>query len=236
MEIFYIVKNISFKFLRKFPMSLIFTENIRFLAKEYDLTIAEFAEKIGEKPSRLTDVLNGKQRPPFDIVEKILEVFDVDANWLIMGKKNNSTNNDSVEEFALVPFYDVEISAGFGRNNSDIYEPISHFAYRKDWLKQKRLHIDKLISTSISGDSMEPTIPDSSIILIDTSRYQPRDGHIYVLRNGDTYWVKRLQIQPDGKLVLISDNNFYPPMTLDLKRDADVEIIGQVVNVSKELF
>ena len=218
-------------------MSSVFTENIRFLAKKYNLTNAEFAEKIGEKPSRLTDVLNEKQRPPFDIVEKILEIFSVDANWLITGKKNNSIEGNAFnEEFVLVPFYDVEISAGFGRSNSDTHEPTSHFAYRKEWLKQKRLYIDNLISTSISGDSMEPTIPDSSVILIDTSRHQPRDGHIYVLRNGDTYWIKRLQIQPDGKLVLISDNSFYPPMTLDLKKDSDVEIIGQVVNISKELL
>lgn len=219
-------------------MSSIFTENIRFLAKKYNLTNTEFAERIGEKPSRLTDVLNGKQRPPFDIVEKILESFEVDANWLITGKKIISANDENFfsEEFALVPFYDVEISAGFGRDNHDVYEPTSYLAYRQDWLKQQRLYVKNLVSTCISGDSMEPTIPDSSTILIDKSRYQPRDGHIYVLRSGDTYWVKRLQIQPNGKLVLISDNGFYPPMILDLNVDSDVEIVGQVVNVSKELL
>lgn len=219
-------------------MSLIFTENIRLLAKENNLTNAEFAEKIGEKPSRLTDVLNGKQRPPFDIVEKILEVFDVDANWLIMGKRNNSISqkNAFFDEFVLVPFYDVEISAGFGRDNSDVYQPTRYLAYRKDWLNIQRLNAEDLVSTRISGDSMEPSVPDNSTILIDKSRHHPRDGHTYVLRNGDTYWVKRLQIQPNGKLVLISDNSFYPPMILDLAVDSDVEIVGQVVNVSKELL
>lgn len=219
-------------------MSLIFTENIRSLAKELNLTNAEFADKIGEKPSRLTDVLNGKQRPPFDMVEKILESFNVDANWLITGRRNNSIYNESFfsNDFALIPFYDVEISAGFGRDGDDAYEPVSYLAYRKDWLKQQRLYVSNLVSTRISGDSMEPTIPDGSTILIDKSRYQPRDGHIYVLRSGSTYWVKRLQIQPSGKLVLISDNAFYPPMTLDLRVDSDVEIVGQVVNVSKELL
>ena len=68
-------------------MSLIFTGNIRELLAKEDLTIVEFADLIDEKVSRVNDVLSGKQRPPFDMVEKILSKFDVDANWLISGKK-----------------------------------------------------------------------------------------------------------------------------------------------------
>ena len=51
-------------------MSLIFTGNIRELLAKEELTIAEFADLIDEKVSRVNDVLSGKQRPPFDMVEK----------------------------------------------------------------------------------------------------------------------------------------------------------------------
>ena len=45
-------------------MSLIFTGNIRELLAKEELTIAEFADLIDEKVSRVNDVLSGKQRPP----------------------------------------------------------------------------------------------------------------------------------------------------------------------------
>lgn len=220
-------------------MSLIFRENIRHLINEMDVSISEFAEKIGEKASRLNDVLQGKQRPPFDLIEKIINSLEVDANWLITGKgfsgiseKNNSEK--SSEDFAFIPFYEAEISAGLGRNN-DSHTPTKHLAFRRDWLKAKGLYEKDLVTATATGDSMGDTIPNGSTMLIDTSRTNTRDGLIYVIRSQDTFWVKRIQRQLDGSLLLISDNETYPPMSLDLRINEDVQIIGQVVYISKDV-
>ena len=56
-----------------------------------------------------------------------------------------------------------------------------------------------------------------------------------MIRSSDILWVKRIQQQIDGSLLLISDNTAYPPMPLNLKDHPDIEVIGQVVNVSKDL-
>lgn len=204
-----------------------------------DVSISEFAEKIGEKASRLNDVLQGKQRPPFDLIEKIINSLEVDANWLITGKgfsgvigKNNSET--SSEDFAFIPFYEAEISAGLGRHN-DSHTPSKHLAFRRDWLKAKGLYEKDLVTATATGDSMGDTIPNGSTMLIDTSRTNTRDGLIYVIRSHDTFWVKRIQRQLDGTLLLISDNETYPPMTLDLRVNEDVQIIGQVVYISKDV-
>lgn len=219
-------------------MSLIFRENLRSLIDELSESISDFAEKIGEKPSRLSDVLLGKQRPPFDLIEKIINVFDVDANWLITGKgeKNVEKNisEDNSEIFALIPFYEAEISAGFGHQN-DISTPSKYLAFRKDWLKAKGFCEKDLVAATVAGDSMGETVPNGCTMLIDTSRTNTRDGLIYVIRSSDTFWVKRIQRQLDGSLLLISDNETYPPMTLDLRTHDDVQIIGQVVYISKDV-
>lgn len=226
-------------------MSLIFRENIRHLIEQMDVSISEFAEKIGEKSSRLNDVLQGKQRPPFDLIEKILTNLDIDANWLITGKgssginpTNNSKKNQEVDidsEFALIPFYEAEISAGFGYIN-DNHIPSKHLAFRKDWLKTKRLPEKDLVAATATGDSMGATVPNGCTMLIDTSQTNPRDGSIYVIRSSDTFWVKRIQRQLDGTLLLISDNEAYPSMNLDLREHENVQIIGQVVYVSKDVY
>lgn len=225
-------------------MSLIFTRNIREIISAKNLTIAEFAEAIDEKPSRVNDVLSGKQRPPFDMVEKILSTFEVDANWLISGKSSDLQNNSNLDaeqfsdetDFAYIPMYDVEVSAGYGTDAYGAIEPLTHLAFRKDWLRGRGLHARSLNIVTARGDSMEPTISHKDSLLVDTSKNIPRDGHIYVIRSSDTLWVKRIQRQLDGTLLLISDNDTYPAMNLNLKDHHDIEIIGQVVNVSKEIY
>ena len=82
---------------------------------------------------------------------------------------------------------------------------------------------------------MEPTISSKDTLLVDTSKTNPRDGHIYVIRSSDVLWVKRVQRQIDGNLLLISDNVTYPSMPLALAEHPDIQIIGQVVQVSKDL-
>lgn len=82
---------------------------------------------------------------------------------------------------------------------------------------------------------MEPTINNKDTLLVNTANNKPRDGQIYIIRSSDSLWVKRIQRQVDGGLLLISDNDAYPPMELKLKDHPDIEVIGQVVNVSKDL-
>lgn len=222
-------------------MSLIFTGNIRKILSEKDLTIAEFAESIGEKVSRINDVLNGKQRPPFDMVEKILTKFDVDANWLITGRNSSDLktvggrNYSETGDYAYIPMYDVSVSAGNGAVAYGEAEPTTHLAFRKDWLKARGLFAKDLNCVTARGDSMEPTISSGDTLLVDTAKTNPSDGGIYVIRSSDVLWVKRIQRQIDGSLLLISDNQTYPPMPLTLSDHPDIQVIGQVVQVSKDL-
>ena len=220
-------------------MSLIFIGNIRQIISDNNMTISDFAEIIGEKASRVNDVLSGKQRPPFDMVEKILNCFDVDANWLISGKERlknrNISNFVENDDYAYIPVYDVEASAGNGAAAWGVTIPVTRLAFRKDWLTLRGLYEKDLSIITARGDSMEPTINSRDTLLVDTSKTRPRDGQIYVIRSSDILWVKRIQQQIDGSLLLISDNDAYPPMSLTLSDHPDIQVIGQVVQVSKDL-
>ena len=211
-------------------------EKIRQVIEFNKITIDEFAEKIGEKPTRLKDVLRGKQRPPLEMIQSIVEIFQIDANWLI-GKGRNFHLEGEIDkdEYAYIPMYDVEVSAGNGAAAYGVAEPANHLAYRKDWLKLRGLFAKDLNCVTARGDSMEPTIHSKDTLLVDTSKNNPRDGQIYVIRSGDTLWVKRIQKQIDGSLLLISDNDTYPPMLLMLADHPDIQVIGQVIQISKDL-
>lgn len=211
-------------------------DRIRQVIELNKITIDEFAEKIGEKPTRLKDVLREKQRPPLEMIQSIVEKFQVDANWLI-GVGGNFHQSGTVNEgdYDYVPMFDVEVSAGNGAAAYGATEPAMHLAFRKDWLKSRGLFAKDLNCVVARGDSMEPTINSKDTLLVDTSKTNPRDGQIYVIRSSDVLWVKRIQRQLDGSLLLISDNTTYPPMPLALADHPDIQVIGQVVQISKDL-
>jgi len=49
------------------------------------LSVAKVAQMLDEKESRVRSVVYGKQRVPEDFLIKFVQVFQVDANWLLLG-------------------------------------------------------------------------------------------------------------------------------------------------------
>lgn len=162
-----------------------------------------------------------------------LHELGFDVNYIITGQKVNR-DETIIDEFAKIPVYDVEASAGHGSffNNENI---LYHMAYRKEWLKNRGLTTSKLGVIIVNGDSMQPTLNDRESILINFAETTPKDGHIYVVRSDDVLWVKRVQRLPNNKILLISDNPFYPAMTLNLEQD-NLQVIGKVVNSSRNFY
>lgn len=162
-----------------------------------------------------------------------LHELGFDVNYIITGQKV-SRDESANDDFAKIPVYDVEASAGHGSffNNENI---LYHMAYRKEWIRNRGLNIKDLGIIVIKGDSMEPTLNDRESILINQAETEPKDGHIYVVRSDDVLWVKRVQRLPNHQVLLISDNKFYPPIMIDLKAD-DFQVIGKVVNSSRNFY
>jgi len=149
---------------------------------------------------------------------------------------NDERNNyyTFLEEFALIPGYRVQVSAGHGALTQGEMEPCRHLAFRRKWLKWRGFAEKDLAIVWSKGDSMEPTISNNDTLVVHLGRTRPVDGHIYVVRNDDQLWVKRLQVRPDA-WVLISDNTIYPPMTIKKHEQHTFEVIGQVVHISHDV-
>lgn len=140
-----------------------------------------------------------------------------------------------LEEFALIPGYRVQVSAGFGSINDEAGSPCRHLAFRRKWLTYRGLNERHLVVVWAKGDSMEPTIANNNTLLINTADTKPNDGNMYVIRQDDLLWVKRVQIQPTGSWVLISDNSTYPPMVIPKDDLHNFEVLGRVVHIAKDV-
>ena len=121
-----------------------------------------------------------------------------------------------------VEIHEVAASAGDGILIEDA--PVKgHLAFQRDWLKSHSIDPARCTVIGISGNSMEPTLPDGCSILVDHARQTRRRGRIYVLQTDDGLMVKRAGREKSG-WQLISDNPYWPPAVWP----DDAAIIGEV--------
>lgn len=141
---------------------------------------------------------------------------------------------DFTEEFALIPGYRIQVSAGHGSLNPDQIEPTRHLAFRRKWLKYRGFKETDLAIVWAKGDSMEPTIHNNDTLVVHLGRDKPSDGHIYIFRNGDELFVKRYQSML-GTWRLISDNSYYRDLDIPKEEQHQFEVVGQVVHIAKDI-
>lgn len=208
------------------------------LRSEIDrIGVSELARKTGFARNSLYN-WSDKGNIPLDKLF-ILVQYGVDINFVLFNGQvdQNIEQNFTSGEFGLIPVRDdIEVSAGDGAVIDSEEKSKYCLAFRNDWLKSRGLKVKDLYVVFARGDSMEPTLSDRDSLLVNTAEKDPQDGHIYVIRSGNTLWVKRIQKLLNGTLLLISDNKLYPPMQLDLSDNCDIEVIGKVVNSSKNFY
>lgn len=203
-----------------------------------------FAKRAGFNESLIRKYLSGASTPLIEKAGELAQALKVDLNWLATGKgamRPSSIQSQPfaprtapmpadesvMDNFALVSLYNVEASAGHGAVVDEEQE-ISQLAFRKKWLKNKNLRQDKLALIKARGDSMEPTLSDGDLLLVDTSIEKIIDDAIYVIQTDHHLVVKRLQQSFDCSLSIISDNPRYNQQRLDPEQARGLKIAGRV--------
>lgn len=213
------------------------SERFRYERKRLNLSQESLGNLIDVSESTIKRWESGASIPSDKLTLCAEHGFDI--IFILLGRKMSEIleNTDPFEdEFDLVNVYDVDVSAGYGSICNGDAVPVSRLAFRKDWLSKHGLHAKDLLIVFSKGDSMLPTIQDREKLLVNSADKELTDGFIYVIRNNENYWVKRVQRQFDGSLLLISDNKMYPAMQLDLNDANDVEIIGRWIPPSRATF
>lgn len=215
-------------------------ERIKELRKDFRLTQNELADKLGIKPTTLSNYENDVSEPPLETVMKILRLFSTGFDWLITGKGLKSVvYEDDLQRsiyltestfrqgsIVYLPVLDAKVSAGYGIENFNVKVTDKFGVEEKLVFPYKA---EKLKVLPVSGDSMYPTLIEGDFIVVAEGVI---DGNgIYVLNRGGHLFVKRLHFKmTEKKLAIISDNKNYPPE--EIKEDGIGEyfaIVGMVI-------
>lgn len=188
-----------------------------------------FAELTGKSASHIYRICRGSSRPSMQYLESLYEEFRIDLNWLLTGERPSEASPlASKKDMVFAPQFDVEASAGQGAliGGEEICES---FAFNKGWLSsQLGVHSEQVAFVSVRGDSMQPTLEDGDMILVDLSQKSINREGIYLLQTQDGLHTKRLKKAKDN-IKVISDNPDYPSWEITPDDEEPSHIAGKVV-------
>jgi phage repressor protein C with HTH and peptisase S24 domain len=191
-----------------------------------------FSRETGKAPSFATDVCKGRTLPTVPYLMELARQYHISLDWLLLGvgeMELAEAPRPEPTDVVHIPRYDVRVSAGHGAWAQDS-QPIEQMPFQDRWLRaQLGRSADQMVLVSVEGDSMEPTLEENDLLLIDRQQTGfDREG-IYVIRLDEMLMVKRLQRQPKGVIQVISDNPNYPPIHLTPDSSEDFEILGRAI-------
>lgn len=201
--------------------------NIRYYRKLNKLTQADLANKLDVAPTAISAWEVGRNKPLMDKIEQMSTLFNVKKSDLLGDEIDTPTNLVPISRASIVSIPIL----GTIKCGQPILAEDNITGYREEL--SDRLPSGNLFYLKSQGDSMLPTIPEGSLVLI---REQPtvEYGEVAaVLVNGDTEaTLKRVKKQGDI-IMLIADNPDYPPYIIT--DDNPARIIGKAVQVSVDL-
>ena len=224
----------------------------------------EFAAQLGFSAGLVGQIESGRAEPSRNFLQRMADRYQVNSAWILEGREPMvfaslpgfaSASDDEVritpanlahpasgdfaygeEEFTLVKRYDVNLSAGPGL--IPVENALSeHLAFSRNWLRREGINGQLCGLVRVRGDSMAPTIPDGSMVLIHMPEMTVLQEGIFAFsRNGAAY-IKRIipaGSEHDGRatsLVILSDNPAYPAEAISGKGLNEIRIVGRVRSV-----
>lgn len=205
---------------------------------------AEVAKRAGLPLSTLGGYLAGGEMKLTNCTA-IAEATGVRLEWLALGNEpmhaSESIGGQNVAMrspgntialspgTALIDRYDARAAAGRNGVLSDT-AVIERVLFSEAWIRRVlRRNPGNLALLEAFGDSMEPTIADGDVIMIDVVVDELVSGRIYVVDLSGELLVKRIQRRVTGSLLVLSDNARYPPEEVTAADAHHLRLVGEVV-------
>ena len=158
---------------------------------------------------------------------KMADLHDIDEDYAAKPSRMK------LEETVQIGISQIESAAGAGATVQDEHV-LTKVNFPARWLFERGLRPSSCRFIRVKGESMEPTLPDGSLILVDLATEHPKSNKIFVIRTADELIVKRLIKDARMGWLLESDHPQRSLWPTQLWPN-DAEIIGEVRWVGRNL-
>lgn len=199
-----------------------FSTNLRQCLLDKGISNTKLAEMLGVDRTSVQNWLKGGQPRDYHI-EGMCKIFGVSVDWLTGYPQPNA--EILTDKIYMIPVFN-SVSAGLGT-----YADSNVACYRPAEIPNP-LEVRNYFYCTVSGDSMEPTIPDGSVILVHKQNIVESGEVAVVLIDNDNAVVKRVCYGKDW-LELRSENPDYETRRFEKNEILDIRIEGLVVEYTK---
>lgn len=168
---------------------------------------------------------------PYEQIAKFCAIRKISINWVLFDQMPKSLEIET-EKYAKVKYFkNINCSAGGGAfNYDDNFEYISIDKALIDSLYKSNLaKEDSLFAIKIIGDSMESTLFNEDIVLVDKENTEITKDGIFVISTNIGLFVKRVNVVSENCVELISDNKNYKKEVIHIDELENFRILGKVL-------
>ncbi|MEY2654291.1 MAG: hypothetical protein RLZZ524_1319 [Pseudomonadota bacterium] len=221
------------------------------------LSQADIARACGVKTPSVNDWVSGKTKTlKAETARLAAQMLGCDQNWLANGvgspgwrlaasaaepaevadsyraqaleASKRMIDLESNPDYPTIRRVKIKVSAGVSGYAIELADDDgAPIVFRRDWFERNRYRPNKLVALRVSGSSMEPTLYDGDLVVINTEQTTPREARVFAVNYAGELVIKRV-FTDAGAWVLRSDNP--DKMRFPDKRLFDgANLIGEVV-------
>jgi phage repressor protein C with HTH and peptisase S24 domain len=214
-----------------------FRRRLRLIMQQFG-SVADLAKAVGVSDNAIYKWVSGRGQPGMTSLVSLAQAAGVSVEWLATGRgESNKVALDvpkiqeavgvgnvamTREKVAPGSFYELQ--------NTQIVDFLN---FQSDWLRR---HLEvgptQVALIEVIGDAMSPSIDNGDLCLIDLRAVRASHDGLYALQHGSDLSVKRLQREPDGTIMIRSDNPAYSPQRA---QPQEITPFGRVIWIGRKV-
>ena len=197
-------------------------ELVKKLTEEQNMSMSELGRRVGIAKSAISRYFNGTRELPLNKIGDFASVLHTTPDYLL-GIDYEPPKPQGLK----IPVLGT-VAAGIPI--SAVEDILDYEEVPQSWENQ-----GEFFALKIKGDSMEPRMESSDVVIVKQQPDANSGDTVIVLVNGDDATCKKLQ-KTDNGIMLVSTNPKYPPMfysTEDIQTKP-VVILGKVVELRQK--
>jgi len=202
-------------------------------------TLSEASKILGKPDRQVNDMLAGRKSFGSKVARAMerhavenfgkLNLFYFEGIDKDHAPHDDEVVRDGLDGYLKVPF--IGNKEPIGKINQEAETIASLICLSKQWINKNLPltgDIQKLAFTYVVGDSMQPTLNNGDMLLIDTSINTTIEDSIYALEVNEKFIIKRVRQRFDGSYEISSDN--LAVKTVDILNDEfKIKVVGRAV-------
>jgi phage repressor protein C with HTH and peptisase S24 domain len=178
-------------------------------------------------------MFKGERDLSFDEARSLITRYRLDPDS--GASSSAATLEDLAAEHDIALIEEVDLALGMGGGAfADMAETKGLVPFKNEWLRG--LYSGPLSALRVvrgRGDSMQPTILDGDLVVVDTSQNNVLDqDRLWAVFWGDLGMIKRVRRAPGGKFLLMSDNQTVSAIEAT---DDELHVTGRVIWIGRRM-